>query len=184
VPRSLLDAADLRQLRPLTARPGASAIAACLVDAGAVQLDRDDPTWADRDRVFAVDGPPADALRARLHAGGFQADVGTAASGGEALGLAYGAAVVSAAGGGAWRAWCALDEAACDDGTVWEVARAGAAGAAVPLTVVVDGAATAALWRACGWQAVVAPPGDPAHLLAALDRALLSVAPWVVLAGR
>ena len=177
---SLLDAVDLRQLRPL-ARSGAGAIAACLVDAGAVQLDAADPDWPDRDRIVAVEGAPADALRARLRAHGLATAVLTAPLGGEALGLAYGAAVVSARTGGVWRAWCVLDDDACDDGAVWEAARAAAQGQPAPLTVLVGGGSCAPLWEACGWPCTVAPRDNPAQVLAALDRAVVTPSPAAVL---
>ena len=180
--RSLLDNADLGALRDLSAKGPAAAVAAALVDTQLLQFDPDDPTWEDRDRLF-VAGPAVEAaLEQRLTASGAKAEdvVTRVRNGGEAAALAFGAAMASAADGGAWRAWCALDAEACDDGRIWEIARAAAAAGAVQLGVVVTGSDTAALWRACGWTVHEAPAADPAWLLGAVDH-LLAESPSVVL---
>ncbi len=183
MPRSLLDSVDLRALRGLTTG-GAASWAACLVDAGVAQLDPGDPGWGDRDRIVATAGTTV-ALERRLQAAGWRSGQGYvgAATGGQALGLAFGAGVASALDGAVWRAWCLLDEDACDDGGVWEVARAAADTAADTVGALVAGAATAALWRASGWAVRTVPDDEPVRLLGALDHALaVRGQPSVVLA--
>lgn len=172
--RSLLDTADLGQLRLLTGAGPAAAVAACLVDTGLLQFDPDDSSWSDRDRLVVAGDGVATALTERLLAAGAQPDGALlrAALGGDALAFAFGAAMASEADGGAWRSWCVLDEHACDDGRVWEAARAASAAGPQSLAALVVGAGTAALWRACGWDVHIAPAADPAWLLGALDQAL------------
>ena len=179
--RSLLDTADLAHLRRLAGPDPAAALAACVVDSGLLQFDPDDPRWEDRDRlVLAGDGLSA-AFGARVAAaGGGPRTTLHATHGGDALGMALGAAAASELDGGGWRSWCGLDEQACDDGRVWEVARAAAAACLPTLGAFVAGVATAPLWRACGWQVHLAPADDPAWLLGAFDLAMATV-PGVVM---
>jgi transketolase N-terminal domain/subunit len=180
--RSLLDTADLAQLRTLAAQGPAVAVASVLVDSGLLQFDPDDPTWDDRDRLVVAGSATATAIEERLaSAGARPADTLMRASGGDALAMAFGAAMASQLDGGAWRSWCVLDEAACDDGRVWEAARAAAWAKAATLTALVEGAGTVRLWEACGWTVHSAPADDPAWLLGALDQAVLT-SPAVVLA--
>ena len=166
---SLLDRADLLRLRPLARAGGVASLAACLIDGGVVQLDRNEPAWPDRDRLVAGGHTAVAALVARLRATELPDSVVAAETPGEALGVALGAAIVSARHGAAWRVWCLLDAGAADDGAVWETARAAAGSWPVPLTVLVDG--HDALWHAAGWRIEEAPGGDPVHVLAALDQA-------------
>lgn len=165
---SLLDRADLRRLRPLAGGGGLAAIAACLVDGGVVQLDAQEPTWSDRDRIVAGGPEAAAAVSARLVAGSLPDSVVAAATAGEALGVAVGTAIVSARQGAAWRVWCVLDRSAVDDGAVWETARAAALAWPLPLTVLAEGEPS--VWAAAGWRVEAAAGGDPAHILAALDH--------------
>lgn len=180
--RSLLDAADLAALRRLTIGP-ADAVAAALVDTGLLQFDPDDPEWEDRDRLVICGEEVARAAGQRLTAAGADPDVVVtlAATGGDALALAFGAAMAAGLDGGGWRAWCLLDAEACDDGRVWEVARAASDAGAATLGVLVAGGGAAPLWRACGWQVHEAPASDPVWLLGSMDQ-LVSYAPAVVLA--
>ena len=181
--RSLLDGADLATLRALAGNGVEAAVAAAVVDSGLLQFDPDDPAWEDRDRVVVAGSGLHGALAQRLTEAG--ADPGrvlvTAAGGGEALGLAFGAAMASAHDGGAWRSWCLLDEEACEDGRVWEVADAVRGAGADPLGAIVVGERTAALWRACGWQVHTATVSDPVEVLGGLDQ-LLAAGPAVLLA--
>jgi transketolase N-terminal domain/subunit len=172
MPHSLLDNADLPALRAAVAEGPEAALAAALIDTGLLQFDPDDPSWEDRDRLFVAGRDLPAALAARLRQAG--ADPGvvlrTLRTGGDALALAFGAAVAAEADGGAWRAWCLLDDEATDDGRVWEVARAAAQAGSPTLAALVTGAETAALWRACGWPVHEAPADDPVWLLSALDQ--------------
>lgn len=181
--RSLLDTVDLATLRELTATGPAAAIAACLVDAGVLQFDPDDPQWLDRDRVTAAGGEAGAALGHRLTTAGADPDVvvRVAATGGDALALALGAATASRMDGGPWRAWCVLDPESCEDGRVWEVARAARAADAGLLGALVSGGDSAGLWRACGWSVHEAPASDPVWLLGALDQ-VVARGPGVVVA--
>lgn len=178
--RSLLDTVDLPSLREL-ANGAAAAVAAGLVDAGLLQFDPDDPEWLDRDRVVVCGDEVAAAIGHRLSAAGADPDfvVTAARNGGEALALALGAATASAMDGSPWRSWCVLDAGACDDGRVWEVARA--AQDSQTLGVLVAGGDSAPLWRACGWHVQEAPASDPVWLLGALDQVAVR-APGVVVA--
>lgn len=182
MPRSLLDGADLATLRLLTTGP-AEAVAAALVDTGLLQFDPDDPEWEDRDRLVICGDEVARAAGRRLSAAGADPDVVVtlAPTGGDALALAFGAAMAANLDGGGWRAWCVLDAEACDDGRVWEIARAASAAAPATLAVLVAGGGAAALWRACGWQAHEAPASDPVWLLGSVDQ-MVAGAPAVVLA--
>jgi transketolase N-terminal domain/subunit len=179
--RSLLDTADLAHLRRLGGPGAAAALAACVVDSGLLQFDPDDPAWEDRDRlVIAGDGlSAAIGLRIAAAGGGLGATL-PAATGGDAMGIALGAAAASELDGGGWRSWCGLDESACDDGRVWEVARAAVAARLPTLAAFVAGVSTAPLWRACGWQVHMAPADDPAWLLGAFDLAM-AAPPGVVM---
>ena len=181
--RSLLDTVDLSALRELVAKGPADAVAACLVDAGVLQFDPDDPEWLDRDRVVACAPDVAAALGHRLTAAGADPDfvVTTTRTGGDALALALGAATASRMDGDAWRSWCVLDPEACEDGRVWEVARAARAAGAETLGAFVTGGDSAALWRACGWSVYEAPADDPVWLLGALDQVVMR-GPGVVVA--
>lgn len=181
--RSLLDAADLSALRDLAAGGPAAAVAAALVDTGLLQFDPDDPEWEDRDRLALCGEGVAAAVGRRLGAAGGDPDavVTPAATGGDALALAFGASMAAAMDGGAWRAWCVLDAGACDDGRVWEVALAAGQARADALGALVAGGGTAPLWRACGWRVHEAPAADPAWLLGALDQ-VVAAGPAVVLA--
>ena len=180
--RSLLDTADLAQLRTLVAGGTAAAIAAAVVDSGLLQFDPDDAEWEDRDRLVVAGTALAEALEARLaDAGARPFETVVRASGGDALAMAFGAAVASQVDGAPWRSWCVLDEAACDDGRVWEAARAAAWARASTLTALVEGASTVRMWEACGWTVHQAPVDDPAWLLSSLDQAV-ATSPAVVLA--
>lgn len=183
MPRSLLDRADLPLLRELVGGGPADALAAALIDTGLLQFDPDDPDWEDRDRLVVAGAGVSAASGRRLTAAGADPDaiVAPAATGGDALALAFGAAMAAAMDGGAWRAWCLLDAQACDDGRVWEVARAAAQARPQTLGVLVAGAGSAGLWRACGWQVHEAPAADPVWLLGAMDQ-LVVAGPAVVLA--
>jgi hypothetical protein len=135
-----------------------------------------------------VCGPDlAAALAGRLRDAGADPDhvLVTAEAGGHALGLAFGAAMASALDGGAWRSWCVLDEAACEDGRVWEVADAVRGAGADPsvLGAVVVGDRTAPLWRACGWQVHAAAVTDPVEILGGLDQ-LMAAGPAVLLVAQ
>lgn len=180
--RSLLDGADLATLRSLGRTP-AIAVAAALIDTGLLQFDPDDPDWGERDRVVICGPRVTAAVGRRLTAGGADPDavVAPAPSGGDALALAFGAAMAGTMDGGAWRAWCLLDAEACDDGRVWEVARAASAARPDTLGALVAGGGTAELWRACGWQVHEAPASDAVWLLGAFDQ-LVAAGPSVVLA--
>lgn len=180
--RSLLDGADLRALRVAGAGGAAAAVAAALIDTGLLQFDADDAEWEDRDRLIASGPSVTAAASLRLAAAGASADavISTTRTGGEAMALAFGAAMASGADGGVWRAWCLLDAAAGDDGRVWEIARAAADSTAQFLGVLVAGNDGAALWRACGWTVHQAPAGDPAWILGALDH-VVERAPSVLL---
>ena len=180
--RSLLDGADLTVLRNLTAKDVDTAVAATVVDAGLLQFDPDDPVWEDRDRVVVCGRGLSEALSRRLRNAGAEPDrvLTTVDAGGEALGLAFGAALASAMDGGAWRSWCLLDEGACEDGRVWEVADAAAGAGADTMGAVVVGDRTAALWRACGWQVHTAAVTDPVEILGGLDQ-LMVAGPAVLL---
>lgn len=186
MPRSLLDGVDLRRLR-LPAASGAQTLAACLIDGGAAQFDAGDPAWPDRDRLVAVAGSPlAAAVDERLQAAGCPAgeQLVLAGGGGEALAVALGAGAVSRLDGGVWRAWCLLADDDCDDGTLWEAVRAAGEQCLATVTALVDGAATAPLWRACGWS-VRQVPAEPVRLLAAVDHAVAEQGvPAVVLTAR
>lgn len=181
--RSLLDAADLQVLREFAAGGPEAALAASLVDAGLLQFDADDPDWEDRDRVVICGPRTTAAVGRRLTAAGADPDavVTPAPTGGDALAVAFGAAMAGAMDGGAWRAWCVLDAEACDDGRVWEVARAASAARPDTLGTLVAGGGTAALWLACGWRVHEAPATDVVWLLGALDQ-LVAQGPAVVLA--
>ena len=170
--RSLLDGANLPLLRSLMGAAAEDAIAAGLVDTGLLQFDPDDAAWDDRDRmVVCGDGVTASVAARIAAAGGAAWEVVTpAATGGDAMALALGAAVAAGLDGAAWRAWCVLDDAACDDGRVWEIARSAASPSSPTFGVLVAGAAGAQLWRACGWAVHEAPAGDPVWLLGALDQ--------------
>ena len=183
MPRSLLDGTDLATLRRLTAAGPADAVAAALVDTGLLQFDPDDPEWEDRDRLVICGDEVARAAGRRLTAAGADPDavVTLAPTGGDALALAFGAAMGATLDGGAWRAWCLLDAEACDDGRVWEVARAASQARAATLGALVAGGGAAALWQACGWQVHEAPASDAAWLLGCLDQ-VVAAAPAVVLA--
>jgi len=184
MPRSLLDSADLPALRDLLASQW-SAAATGLIDSGLLQFDADDPDWEDRDRLFVAGDGVAAAVRARLVAAGARAEqVATfAPSGGTAMALAFGAALASDLDGNAWRPWAALDDGACDDGRVWEVARAAAAAGVRGLGVIVEGDGAPELWAACGWRVHDVPAADPVWLLGALDQ-LGVTGPAVVLVSR
>ena len=181
--RSLLDTADLAALRGLVTGGPEAALVAGLVDGGLLQFDPDDPEWLDRDRVVACGDSIAAALGTRLTAAGADPDfvVTTARAGGDALGLALGAATASTMDGSPWRSWCVLDEQACDDGRIWEVARAAVVAGAGVLAALVAGGDSAGLWRACGWHVIEAPADDPVWLLGALDQVTVN-APGVVVA--
>jgi transketolase N-terminal domain/subunit len=172
VPRSLLESADLGLLRTLGADGGAMATAAALVDTGLLQFDPADPEWADRDRLVVAGERCSAAVRRRLEEAGAAADRAGifAASGGDAMALAFGAAMAARLDGNVWRAWCLLDDDACDDGRVWEVARAAADSGSEGLGVVVVGDGSSRLWGACGWPVHEVPAGDPVWLLGALDQ--------------
>lgn len=180
--RSLLDAADLRALRAAGAGSASNAVAAALIDSGLLQFDADDPDWEERDRLIASGPLVTAAVARRLAAAGAQGDavISATRTGGEAMALAYGAAMASGADGGVWRVWCLLDAAATDDGRVWEIARAAAEGHAQFLGVLVAGNDGAALWRACGWTVHEAPADDPAWVLGALDQ-IVERAPSVLM---
>lgn len=182
--RSLLDGADLPALRALLEAQW-SAAATALIDTGLLQFDPDDPAWEDRDRLVVSGVGVGGAVRSRLTAAGAAPDdVATfAPSGGAAMALAFGAALASDLDGNAWRPWAVLDEPACDDGRVWEIARAAAAAHAGALAVIVEGDGAPELWRACGWQVHEVPPADPVWLLGALDQVGLT-GPAVVVVGR
>jgi transketolase N-terminal domain/subunit len=184
VPRSLLDTADLPALRAIAAGDPADLLAATLIDTGLLQFDPDDPEWEDRDRLVVCGSSAVAATGRRLTAAG-AADpdsvVTPARNGGDGLALAFGAAMAAMLDGGAWRAWCLLDADACDDGRVWEVARAAADARPETLGVLVAGGGTAGLWRACGWHVHEAPAADPVWLLGSIDQ-LTAAAPAVVLA--
>ena len=182
--RSLLDGADLTLLRGLTEDGTDTAVAAAFIDAGLLQFDPDDPGWEERDRLVVCGAAVGDALSGRLRVAGADpervlATVATSA-GGEALGLAFGAAMASALDGGAWRSWCVLDAAACEDGRVWEVADAVGSAGAETLGAVVVGDRTAALWRACGWKVHTASGTDLVEILGGLDQ-LMAAGPAVLL---
>ena len=181
---SLLDNADLPALRAAVAAGREAALAAVLIDTGLLQFDPDDPSWDDRDRVFVAGLSMSAAIAERLLSAGADPDiiVRHVRTGGDAMALAFGAAVAAEADGGAWRAWCLLDEEATDDGRVWEVARAAAVAGPPTLAVLAAGTETAALWRACGWVAHEAPAKDPAWLLSALDQ-VVAGAPAALLAA-
>jgi transketolase N-terminal domain/subunit len=136
--RSLLDGADLAAMRALLESEW-SAAATGLIDSGLLQFDPADPAWEDRDRLIVADAAVTQTFRARLHAAGAAPDdVATfVPSGGTAMGLAFGAALASDLDGNAWRPWAVLDERCCDDGRVWEVARAAADAATGALGVIV-----------------------------------------------
>jgi transketolase N-terminal domain/subunit len=181
VARSLLDTADLAHLRRLGGPDPAAALAACVVDSGLLQFDPDDPGWEDRDRLVLAGPGVTAAIGARIAAAGSGPRTTIQVMhGGDALGMALGAAAASELDGGGWRSWCGLDEAACDDGRVWEAARAAAAARLPTLGAFVAGVATAPLWRACGWQVHLAPADDPAWLLGAFDLAM-AAPPGVVM---
>lgn len=181
--RSLLDGADLPVLRDLAAGGPEAALAAALVDTGLLQFDADDPEWEDRDRVVICGPRVTAAVGRRLTAGGADPDavVTPVPSGGDALAVAFGAAMAGTMDGGAWRAWCMLDAGACDDGRVWEVARAANDARPDTLGALVAGGGSAALWQACGWRVYEAPAADVVWLLGALDQ-LVTEGPAVVLA--
>lgn len=185
MPHSLLDGADLAGLRRISADGPSDALAGALVDTGLLQFDPDDPVWEDRDRLVVAGPLAAGAIGRRLAAAGGRVDdvVLAASSGGEALALAFGAAMASDATGGAWRAWCLLDDEACDDGRVWEVARAAADAPANLLGVLTPGDGTQALWRACGWNVHEAPSSDPAWVLGALDQVVAGAPAVLVVVG-
>lgn len=180
--RSLLDGADLTALRALAADGPDTAVAAAVVDSGLLQFDPDDPGWEDRDRLVVCGTAVSESLGARLRNAGAQPDrVLTAVDGGGvALGLAFGAAMASTLDGGAWRSWCVLDAAACEDGRVWEVADAVRGAGAQTLGAVVVGDRTAALWGACGWKVHTADAADPLQMLGGLDQ-LMAAGPAVLL---
>lgn len=180
--RSLLDGADLPLLRTLTASSPEAAVAAGVIDSGLLQFDADDAYWGDRDRVVGCGPAVLAALTARLESAGAQPElvVTPAALGGDAMALAFGAAMASELDGAGWRSWCVMDGAACDDGRVWEIARAASEAGADVLGVVVTGTPAPALWRACGWGVHLAPFDDPAWLLGALDQ-VVARAPAVVM---
>ena len=180
--RSLLDGADLGALRAVGASGAPDAVAAALIDTGLLQFDADDPEWEDRDRLITSGPLVTAAATRRLTTAGAQADavITTTRNGGDAMALAFGAAMASGADGGVWRAWCLLDAAASDDGRVWEIARAAADAGAQFVGVLVAGMQGAALWRACGWTVHAAPANDPAWVLGALDQ-IVTRAPSVLL---
>lgn len=181
--RSLLDTANLADLRGIATGGSAAAVAAALIDTGLLQFDPDDPEWEDRDRLVVCGADVSAAVGRRLSAAGGDPDaiVTPAATGGDALAFAFGAAMSASLDGGAWRAWCLLDAAACDDGRVWEVAVAAREARPDTLGVLVAGRGSATLWRACGWNVHEAPAGDPVWLLGSLDQ-LVVAGPAVVLA--
>lgn len=183
MPRSLLDTADLAALRDQVAQGPAAAVATALIDTGLLQFDPDDPEWEDRDRIVICGADVTAAAGRRLTAAGADPDavVTPAASGGQALALAFGAAMAGTLDGGAWRAWCLLDERACDDGRIWEIARAASEARPDTMGVLVAGRGTGALWSACGWHVHEAPASDPVWLLGAVDQ-LVAAGPAVVLA--
>ena len=182
--RSLLDGVDLAHVRGLAGDGGADLIAAALVDTGLLQLDPDDPEWEDRDRLIVAGASVTSAVVARLEAAGADPAVAavSAPSGGEALALAFGAAAAAALDGNVWRAWCVLDDDACDDGRVWEVARAAQEAGVEGLAVIVAGDRWLRLWQACGWVVHEAPAGDAVWLLGALDQLTLRSPAVVVVA--
>lgn len=181
--RSLLDGADLPALRVLLERDW-SAAATGLIDSGLLQFDADDPGWEDRDRLIVAGDGIAQVVRERLAAAGATPeDVAVfAPSGGHAMALAFGAALASDLDANAWRPWAVLDGAACDDGRVWEVARA-AASQTDALGVVVEGDRAPGLWTACGWRVHEVPASDPVWLLGALDQVALT-GPAAILVSR
>jgi hypothetical protein len=183
VSRSLLDRADLPALRALLTQQR-SAAAIGLIDSGLLQFDVSDPAWEDRDRLFVAGTGVSRSVRARLEAAGANPDdVATfSSSGGDAMALAFGAALASDLDGNAWRPWVALDASACDDGRVWEVVRAAATAGAGALGVVVEGEGAPTLWSACGWRVHEVPPADPVWLLGALDQVGVT-GPAVVVVG-
>jgi hypothetical protein len=184
MPRSLLDGADLPRLRSLVGDDPAMAAAVGLVDSGLLQFDPDDPGWGDRDRLVVAGTRAWSAARERLvPAGADPTQVATAAgSGGEAMALAFGAAAAARMDGNVWRVWCLLDAEACDDGRIWEVARAAVTAATEALVVVAEESGVTGLWRACGWTVHPAPAADPAWLLGALDQAVVAAPAAVVIA--
>ena len=184
MPRSLLDSADLPALRTLLGQEW-SAGAVGLVDSGLLQFDANDPAWEDRDRLFVAGERVAESVRRRLRDAGVDpGDVATfAGSGGQAMALALGAAVASDLDGNAWRSWVLLDEQACDDGRVWEVARAASQTPASALGVIVEGDCAPHMWSACGWRVHEVAPSDPVWLLGALDQVTMT-APCALVVGR
>ena len=177
---SLLDGADLTALRQISAGGAPDALAAALVDSGLLQFDPDDLEWEDRDRLIVYGEGVSAALGRRLAAAGAVPDgvIIPAPAGGDAMALAFGAAMAS---GGVWRSWCVLDADADDDGRVWEIARAASEAPATSLGVLAIGNGSAQLWAACGWTVHEAPASDPAWALGALDQ-VVAGAPAVLLA--
>jgi transketolase len=184
---SLLDRVDLWRIREAAAGGGPSAaLVASLVIGGAFAFDPRNAAWADRDRL-TVGSPGLVPLLA--------AAVGGAAAGqpwwgpyrpGAALAVACGAAIGSRLDGGVFRSWCLLDDAAADDGGVWEAARAAADAEDVPLIAGVacqsararEGVET--LFRAAGWPVFARAATDLGAVVAALDRALALEEPTAV----
>jgi hypothetical protein len=171
VRRSLLDGVALGAVRA-AAGDGPYGIAlACLLDAGVVQHDPADPTWADRDRVLAGRWaqPCADAAFARYGGGPPEPEV----RGRPVLPVGLGAALASGLDGGIFRVWCLLgpDDA---DGATWEAARAAIDARAGALAVVARDprGELGGLLATAGWALRRVDLDAPAEVLGALDHVL------------
>lgn len=169
MPRSLLDDADLAAVRT-AAGPGRDPVRtalACLLHGGVLAHAPDDPAWPDRDHL--VVGSEALARSVAAVAPGLPVQAG---DGGGALALAAGIAIGCALDGAGSRVFCLLDDAAADDGLLWEAALSAPRG---PLTALLllepEGAErTRRLLVAAGWRTAVAAAEDPVAVLSALDR--------------
>lgn len=168
-PRSLFDDVDLAAVRAAAAaRTGdTSVVVSCLVEGGVLAWAPDDPEWPDRDRVV-VSSPRLAASFAGI-AGLGRPDV---VDGGRALAAAAGAAAVGALEGGVFRVFCLLDEAAIEDGSLWEAARSARSGTLVAVVLAPAGPARLAgrLLSAAGWCVAEAAADEPAEVLGGLDR--------------